>query len=299
MATLPAEWTGVIKFGTFELDCRLFSANGKAQEYPMKMVHILCHTEASLKPDAPSDSVYMSVDKATVLVGGDKDDETLELTQEYGSAEADVVASVNSNEQMYCPHCQKYLKSTEMGTAVQTDIGLIAVSQNELDILEFKPCKLAPAHFMYADDSAIDTIGVARWLYVIPKPTALQSYANLYHSMVATGHVGFIPLLIIKRKPRVAILKPMNIPDTIFGARRELLAVGLLTDTDTLRDPASVPGYFGVLPKASTEDGIMVIEDILKNVIHLDIDRCINPKRRMLRELIIKRISQVMKKKRA
>lgn len=267
MAKAAAEWTGVISIGPFILDCRLFSAFGKAKPFPLRYVHTNCHT---------------------VL-------EEVEEKEARESPVEEVVAklpAVQVREQFFCPKCQRPLRTDEIGRGLETEAGIIEVSEAEIASLEFEPTKQLKTELIQADDPAIEAVGFGRRLYVVPKPAATGVYSAVFYMLRESRRIAFISPLIIKRKTYITVLRPLEIPEVIFGKKRQLLVVDVLNDTDQLKDPAELPDYPSALLEPSMAELSQPIAEAQKVAARLDPERCINPKRLKLKEIIKKAVAR-------
>ena len=266
-----AEWTGVIVVGPYELDCRLFSAFGRAKPLPLRFVHKNCHT---------------------VL-----DEIRAEKEELQERVEAEELSSVQVREQLFCPKCQRSLKTDEISRGVETESGIIEVSEAEIATLEFKPTKRVTAELIEANDPAIEAVGFGRRLYVFPKPSALGIYANIYYMLRDSKRAGFISSLVIKRKPKVVDLRPLTIPSVIFDQDRPILIVDMLNDTDRLKDPAEFLDYPRSLPAANFAVLAQPIAEAQKSFKPLDPERCVNPKRLVIKEIVKQAVARSFKRR--
>ena len=267
-----AEWTGVIELGKEELDCRLFSASGKAKPFPLKMIHLKCKTPlASAKKVKPEEE---------------------EKEEEVESAEK--TALVETREQINCPSCRIALKADEIGRAAETDAGLILLAEEELESLEPKKEKRVRADFVDASDPCIFAIGIGRRLYVFPKPAAVQSYCNIFHILNESKTAGFIPELVIKKIAYPAILQPILIPEAIFGAKRQVLVVDVLKDSEILKDPIDFPDYITEIPLINVWQLAQQIAEAQQRKHSLNPELCVNPKRKRLKELLRKKVRRAL-----
>jgi non-homologous end joining protein Ku len=263
-----AEWTGVIVVGPFELDCRLFSAFGRARPFPIRFLHKNCHT-------------------------------VLEEVQPEKSEEEkprEKLPSVQVREQFFCPKCRKPLRADEVSQGIETASGIVEISEADVAALKFEPKKRLTAELILADDPAIEAIGVGRRLYVLPKPAAVDVYANIYYLLREGKRFGFISPLVIKGKPNVAILRPLTIPLVIFGAERRVLALDILNDTDCLKDPAEIPDYPAFLPDLNLAILARPLAEAQEINKRLNPETCINPKRLRLKEIIRQAVERSFKK---
>lgn len=271
MAKVSAEWVGVIVVGSFEMDCRLFSARGKAKPFPVRFVHTSCHTAL----------------------------EGIEVEEKERETEEKVVVStevVGVREQFFCPRCQRLLKTDEVSRGVETESGIIEISETEFEALKFATVKRVTAELINVDDMAIEAVGLGRRLYVMPKPSGISTYALVYRMLYESRRFGFISPFTIKEKPNVAVLKPLEIPETIFGKKRTVLVLDILNDTDRLKDPAELPDFFGDLPKVDIATLAQPIAEAQKVTARLDPGRCVNPKRRKLKEIVRQSLARSLKR---
>ena len=256
-----AEWTGVmtVRIGTAELplDCRLVSVKGKPTPLPLRQVHTNCDT--AIKEDG----------------GAEK------FTEEQEDIEE---GAVELRTQPYCPKCNRALQSDEITKAIETNVGLIQVTEADAGLLNFLPTKSVSVELITANDPAIETIGIDRSFFVFPKPAARDTYAKTFFVLQESGVIGFIPTIVIKRKPRVAILRPMVYPQIIFGSERKCLLLDLLNDSGKLKDPARFADYPGEFSKPLTDLTTIVVE-ARKIAGRLDPERCIDPKRQRAAEI--------------
>jgi non-homologous end joining protein Ku len=263
-----AEWTGVIVVGPFELDCRLFSAFGRAKPFPIRFLHKNCHT-------------------------------VLEEVQPEKSEEEKPrgkLPGVQVREQFFCPKCQKPLRADEIGQGIETTSGIVEISEADIAALRFEPKKQLTAELILADDPTIEAIGVGRRLYILPKPAAVDIYANIYYLLRESKRFGFISPLVIKGKPNVAILRPLTIPSVIFGVERRVLVLDILNDTDCLKDPAEIPDYPAFLPDLNLAILARPLAEAQEINKKLNPERCINPKRLRLKEIIRRAIECSLRK---
>lgn len=266
-----AEWTGVIELGAEELDCRLFSASGRAKPFPLKMIHLKCKTILE-----PPKMVKTEEEEA----------KPLEVEEKLTPAEV--------REQINCPRCGIALKTDEIGRAAETNAGLILLAEEELESLEPKKEKRVKAEFVDASDPCIFAIGIGRRLYVFPKPAAVQSYCNIFHILNESKTAGFIPELVIKKIAYPAILQPILIPEAIFGAERQVLVVDVLRDSEILKDPADFPDFIRKMPSLNVAQMAKQISEAQQKKRPLNPELCVNPKRKRLKELLRKTMKKAL-----
>lgn len=270
MASISAEWTGVIEFGGEELDCRLFSVSGKPKPFPLRLIHVKCKTPL-IPPPKP------------------------EMGEEEAKVKVEVMGPVGVREQINCPTCGIALKADEIGRAAETEAGLISLADEELKSLEFEKKKRVKAEFIDGNDSSIAAIGIGRRLYVFPKPAAIQTYYNVFHILRESSTAGFIPELVIKKAAYPAILRPISIPEVVFGAPRQVLVVEVLRDSDALKDPGDFPDFPKEIPPPNISQLAKQIADAQSGMRSLETERCINPKRQRLKALLKKKVYQALK----
>jgi non-homologous end joining protein Ku len=267
-----AEWVGVIVVGPFELDCRLFSSSRRARPLPLRNVHTNCHTVLEEE------------------IGGKEVEESVAASEEKTGKPVTQV-----REQFFCLKCQRPVKSDEVGKGVETESGVIEISEAEIASLEFEPAKRVKAELIRADDPAIEAVGFGRRFYVLPKPAGLEAYAHIFYTLRESGRVAFISPLVIKRKPYVAVLQPLEIPAVIFGGARWLLVINVLNDTDQLRDPAELPDYPGALAEPPFAKLAQPIAEAQKVISWLDPERCVNPGRQRLKGIIKRAVARSLR----
>ena len=265
-----AEWTGVIVVGSYNLDCRLFSASGRARPLPIEYVHTRCHTTLS------------------EAVSEEKEKEEVEVSEE--------LPLVQVREQLFCPKCQRPIKTDEVGRGIETEAGVIEVSEAEMETLKFEPTKRVTAELIQADDPAIEAVGFGRRLIILPKPAAVDTYASIYYMLRESRRIGFISLLVIKRKPNVAVLRSLTVPSVVFGREYPILFLDMLNDTDCLKDPADFPDYPASLPSPNFAVLAQPIAEAQKIETKLDPERCVNPERLKLKEIIKRAVARSLKK---
>ena len=266
MAKTTAEWTGVFVVGSFELDCRLFGATGRAKPLPLKMVHIDCKT---------------------VL-----EEEAAEPIEEEEKPKLEAAAPIETREQIFCSKCQIPLRADQIGRGIETEVGTILLLETELNSLEFQPAKRVTAELIAADDPTLTATGFGRRLYVMPKPAAIKTWNQIFHVLKESQRVGFLNPIVIKRKANVGILRPLVVPAVVFGEERAILVLDILNDTDCLKDPASVPDYPRILPPINVAELAKPIADAQAATGRLDPERCVNPKRIQIKEVL----TQAMKR---
>ena len=288
MAT-SAEWTGVIVVGLYNLDCRLFSAFGKARLFPIKYVHTECHT-------AISEPVPEKKEEKEIEVSEELPQVQISEAVPEKKDEKEELSSVQVREQLFCPKCQRPIKTDEVGRGIETEAGIIEVPEAEIATLKFEPTKKVIAELIQADDPAIEAVGFGRRLYVFPKPAALEDYASIYYILRESKRVGFISSLVIKQKPHVAVLRPLNIPAVVFGREYPILVSDVLNDTDCLKNPAEFPDYPAFLPSLNLAALAQPIAEAQKIGTKLDPERCVNPKRLKLKEIIKRAVALSLKK---
>jgi hypothetical protein len=264
-----AEWTGVIVVGPFELDCRLFSAFGRARPFPIRFLHKNCHTVL--------EEVWP------------------EKSEEEESPER--LPGVQVREQFFCPKCQKPLRADEVGRGIKTASGIVEISEADIAALKFEPKKRLTAELILADDPVIEAIGFSRRLYVIPKPAAVNDYANIYYLLEKSKRFGFISPLVIKGKPNVAIIRPLTIHPDIFGAERRVLALDILNDADCLKDPAEIPDYPAFLPYLNLDVLASPLAKAQEVYRRLNPKICINPRRLRFMEITRRAVEQSFRKR--
>jgi len=275
MAKTTAEWSGVIVVGSFELDCRLFGATGRAKPLPLKMVHIDCKTVLEEKAAEP---------------------EAAEPIEEEKKPEPEAAAPIEAREQIFCPKCQKALKSDEIGRGIETAVGTILLLEAELKSLEFEPAKRVTAELIAADDPTLTATGFGRRLYVMPKPAAVRAWDQVFHVLKESQRVGFINPIVIKRKANVGILRPLVVPAVVFGEERAILVLDMLNDTDCLKDPASVPDYPRTLPPVNVAELAKPIADAQAATDGLNPERCVNPKRIQIKRVLRQAMERSLRK---
>ena len=264
-----AEWTGVIVVGSYNLDCRLFSVFGRAKPFPIKYVHTRCHTTLEAVPEK-------------------KEKKEVKVSKE--------LPPVQLREQLFCPKCNQALKTDEVRRGIETEAGVIEVSEAEMATLKFEPTKRVVTGLIQADDQTIEAVGFGRRLYVFPKPAAVDTYANIYYTLRESRRIGFISPLVIKQKPYVAVLRPLTIPSVIFGREYPLLVLDVLNDTDCLKDPAEFPDYPASLPSPNFAVLAQPIAEAQKIETKLDPERCVNPQRLRFKEIVKRVITRSLKK---
>lgn len=260
-----AEWVGVLVVGPYELDCRLFAATGWAKPFPLKDVHADCRTTLDVpkqRREEPSN--------------GD----------EAPSGTTDEPTATETREQLYCPKCQRALKADEVSKAAETDAGLITLTETDVASLSFAPVKRAVTEFALLDDSALAATGVDRRFWVFPKPAALETYAKVWTLLIEARLVALVPLLVLKRKPYIGVLRPLILPADFFGEERRLLVLDTLMDTDRLKDPARFPDYPRGFPILGMGTMAQPIADAQASLRPFDPSRCINPLRMRLKGLV-------------
>lgn len=272
-----AEWIGVIVVGAYNLDCRLFSAFGRARPFPIKLVHTKCHTD--LGEEIPTKEKEKDEGKKFLNLG-----------------KKPSVQAVQVREQLFCPKCKRPIKTDEVGRGIETETGVIEVPEAELETLKFEPTKRVTAELIQADDPAIEAVGFGRRLYVFPKPAAVEAYANIYYILRESKRVGFISSLVIKQKPYVAVVRSLTVPSVVFGREYPILFLDMLNDTDCLKDPADFPDYPASLPSPNFAVLAQPIAEAQKIETKLDPERCINPKRLKLKEIIKRAVARSLKK---
>lgn len=267
---VSAEWTGVIEVGDQELDCRLFSATGRPKPFPLRTIHVKCKTplEPFQKPETG---------------------ERREIT------EVEEPRPVEIREQLNCPTCAIALKTDEVGFAVETDAGLTPLTDVEMESLKFEAKKRVKAEFIDVNDPSITAIGVGRRLYVFPKPAGLPTYFNVFHILQKSNTAGFIPDLVIKKTAYPAIIRPLSIPEVVFGATREVLVVDVLRDSDTLKDPDDFPDFPKEIPPLDVSKLAQQIADAQSTVHPLNPECCVNPKRRRLKNLLKEKMRKALR----
>ena len=270
-----AEWTGVIELGCQELDCRLFSASGRAKPFPLRMIHLKCKTP--LKP-------FQKPER-----------EKIEEREETPEEKVEETKPVEVRAQIYCPTCNIALKADEIGRAAETDAGLILLTDVELESLEFKKEKRVKAEFIDINDLSITAIGAGRRLYVFPKPAAVQVYFNVFHILQESNTAGFIPELVIKKAAYPAMLRPLSFPEPVFGALRQVLIVDVLRDSDTLKDPGDFPDFPQQIQPLDVSQLAQQIADAQSAKRPLEPERCVNPKRQRFKDLLKRKMKEALK----
>lgn len=265
-----AEWTGVIVVGSYNLDCRLFSAFGRARPFPIKYVHTRCHTTLS------------------EAVPEKKEKKEIEVSEK--------LPPVQLREQLFCPKCNRALKTDEVGRGIETEAGVIEIPEAEIETLKFGPTKRVTTELIQVDDPAIESVGFGRRLYVFPKPAAVDTYANIYYMFRESRRIGFISPLVIKGKPNVVVIRPLTIPSIIFGREYPILVLDVLNDTDCLKDPAEFPDYPAFLPSPNFAVLAQPIAEAQKIEATLDPERCVNPQRLRLKEIVKRVVARSIKK---
>ncbi len=193
--------------------------------------------------------------------------------------------SVQVRKQPFCPKCQQWLKTDEISKTIEMTSGILTLSDTELESLKFESTKRIEAELIQANDPVLESIGFGRRLYVMPKAGALPEYSNIWYLLFRSQRLGFFPCLVIKEKPNVAVIKPLNIPEVVFGKPYQILVVDILNDTDCLKSPTELPDSFSeLLPFDASRltQPIVAAQEIETT---LGPERCINPKRRRLREI--------------
>lgn len=271
-----AEWVGVIVVGSYSLDCRLFSVFGKARPFPIKFVHTKCHTALGEE------------------ISAEKKEKEEVKVEEVGVSKE--LPSVQLREQLFCSKCQRPLRADEINRGIETEVGIIEVSEVEIETLKFEPTKRVTAELIQAGDPAIEAVGFGRRLYVFPKPAAHEAYASIYYMLRESKRIGFISLLVIKQKPYVAVIRSLAVPSVIFGREYPLLVLDVLNDTDCLKDPAGFPDYPVSLPPPNFAVLAQPVAEAQKIETKLDPERCVNPRRLKLKEIIKRAVARSLKK---
>ncbi|MFH0852254.1 MAG: hypothetical protein V1845_01440 [bacterium] len=270
MATkIKAEWTGVIAVDPFELDCRLTPAIGRVKPLPIVEVHFGCHT----------------------VLTPPKTKEAGAEAQEEKDTEAVCV-----REQIFCPKCQRPLKTDEIGCGIDMASGVVQITDAEIASLKFEPTKRVFSQFIPDNDPTLETIGFSRRLHVYPKPASVDSYFNIFHLLRDSNSLGFIPLIVIKRVPNVAVIRPLEIPAVIFGQKRLCLVVDILNDTDRLRDPAEFPDFTPIAAVPDFKRLAQPMADTMKNAKPLDPERCVSPRRAKIKAIINAAVARSLKR---
>lgn len=276
-----ASWTGVITLlsePNLILDCRLFSATGKAMPLALRQVHADCHTLIQEEAEKEEPGKIAPPPEAAEKTAEKEPEPTAEVRLQF-----------------YCPKCQRYLRTDEVGRAIETPAGAIQINEADYEALKFQPTKNVSAELIEADP-LIDAVGIDRRFYVFPKPEGLDIYGKVIFLLQETRRVGFISEMVIEKKARVAVLQPLTFPKAIFGEQRLALVVDTLVDTGCLKDPAQFLDYprTPAMPQAT---------DMAKSIVHaqekagrLDPERCIDPRRRRLAELVRVKITQTLKR---
>lgn len=274
MAGGTADWVGVIHVGAVALDCRLFSAGGRAKPLPLRTIHVGCKT----------------------VLAPERGERTTGTSQPSEEGEATEPSATDAREQLYCPRCQKALRSDEIGRAVETETGLVVLTDAELASLTPEPCKEVRVEFVHLDNPVVWAVGTGRRLYVFPKPAAVKDYTTIFHLLREAQLAGFIRTIVIKRVAYPAVLRPLTIPSAVFGAARKLLVLDVLEDTDKLKDPDGFPDFVRELGEAEAAALASHITGAQARVQALDPDQCVSPRRRALKDLLRRKMEAALRR---
>lgn len=282
MPTVKAAWTGVVVVGDIRLDCGLYPATERPVPLPLVEIHNACITQLPLK----------------VAEEGVKPEQA--EAEEAGAVEPEPKPEVSIQDIPHCPTCERDLKSDEVGKGVFTSGGLIKLTPTQLETLKFEPTKtinMELVELTEGNKSIINEIGFSRRLYVIAKPKSEEGYREIYTLFRRTPYVGFLPLIVISRKPNVAVMRAARIPKAVFGAEREVLIVDVLNNSATIRDPRSIRGFLDNLKIAELEikEAITKVEKVAR-VRNLDPERCIDPARQQLEKIIKTAVTEAMRR---
>lgn len=278
MAKKPrAAWTGVLAFPELgvELDGWLHASQRRGRTpLPVIMIHTNCKT--SLAP--PS-------------VGAQREGDEAEK-EEKGETEATPPTPAAAVASLHCPRCNRPVKADEIGRAVETEtLGLVPITEAEYRGLKAEAAKRVEARLIADPASVIASLGLGRRLWVFPKPSSVTEYYLLYQALRQSGRVGFVPEIVIQRRPYVLTIRPLETDPAVHGTRLSVLVADEFNDTDTLRSPAE----FDLLPASLPPLDGTVLQHLADRAAAVTatiaLDACVNPERRKFRDLIARKVA--------
>ncbi len=269
MARRPsARWTGVIQFqNILNLDGGLYSSTiRKPRDLPFVQVHLNCKTALKIHEEL------------------DTEEEPVESEPRDGKRGK----LVQTAHQTFCPSCNHAIKANEIGTAAETDLGLILVTEEERNAIKPKASKSICARIVSAEiiDSVFAAVGFGRRLYFLPKPNAVSDYYLLFNSLRQARCVAFIPEITIGRRSYVGTIRPITMHRVVFGSERRVLVFDEVADTDTIKDPSEFQLLPGDEPTFNQREVSSLARRISGQISDLDLAECVSPERRKALELI-------------
>ena len=283
MAKPTANWIGVITLlakdmPIAELDCRLYSATGDPKPLALSQVHAECLTAIGEKKKEAKKQVVVAEEKKP----SPEEEPSLQVTP------------TEMRHEPYCPKCGRFLKTDEVSRAIETETGSVKITEVELAGLTFAPTKAVTAK-LFSGNGAITAIGVDRRFFVFPRATSLEAYGVAIYALKATGGVGFIEEIVIDKKSRVGVLRPLNLPKVLFGREDEILVFDTLVDTGSLKDPRSFPDYPQTTPALANKSQLdKTIGRLAGKLAAVDPEKCIDPKRQRLAALARKKLEEAL-----
>lgn len=262
MTTAKAEWIGTIEVGRHLLDCRLFSTTRRRPALDLVTIHKDCQT----------------------IIDEEKETRPPEDIEER-EIEKPMPAPVA--EQLFCGKCRRSLHEDEIGRAIRTEKELVRIAESEIEKLKFEPTKRIAAELYSAKDPVLESVRASKRFYVMPRPAAVDPYSHIYFLLSRSQAVGFIPLLVLRKKPHSGILRPLQIQSNHFGRLRKVLVVDILHDFDSLRYPTEFSDYPNLPDEANNrvKNEAAEIKTNIKNL-RFRASLLVDPRRQKLKELI-------------
>lgn len=240
MASPKSQWAGVFKFPEqLLLDCSLYAAAGKSLEFPFVEVHTPCLTPTKKKKRGGSESDEDSSETSSEAAANDDG---------IQAADADPLRTSKTVEQEICSKCEQPILSSDKGRAVDSDLGLLLLTEKDIASVTFERDKEVEAILCDDPDNLIDLIGRSTRYIIIPKPAFVDVYDQLYFNLSVGRRCALIPQLTISSKsgPSAAVIRTLCYPASIFGVERKILILEMINDPDALNDPATLRGYHEV-----------------------------------------------------
>lgn len=270
MAKRPsAKWVGVIRFPQLQLEINggFYSSmrRGRAP-LPLVRIHLSCQTrlaEAREEKEEPSDA---------------------ETSEE--AAEPIQVAHV-----LYCPTCRRALRADEIGRAVETQLGLLHITDEEYEGLKVKRAKVIEARIVEDPTTLLLSVGMGRRFWLLPKADSVEAYYTLIHVFRNAQSAGFVQEIVIDRRPYTVVVRPIVTHASVFGEEIAALSADEFVDTDLLRSPKEYQLLPSVPPSVDSKHVAALIVTAQDAAATVDPASCINPQRRKFDALVRQKIA--------
>lgn len=269
-----AKWTGVIEFPelSFTINGGLYSTSRRGRTpLPITLIHTQCQTKL---PEPLAEDMG-------------EEGRTEQVEEQVEAAES---AVTQITKQVHCPTCNRFPRLDEIGRAVETDFGLLQITDDEFEELKPKKQKIVSAHLIQDVTGVLTTIGIGRRFYLFPKAPSTADYYLLFEVLQKSGRVGFIREIVVDKRSYVVVVRPIITHSSVFGKSRKLLVVDEFVDTNTLCDPDEYQLLPAQEPPVQEEVIAEKVAAAKKIKTILNPDECVNPQRRHLKEIMERKL---------